>query len=142
MNRQLKIALLVSLILNVLLAGIILGELPRRLYGSGSGREAFEAQIARLPEPARSRLAATVAEFRKSPLRRQLSEARSNAIRLLVAEPFDEPAYDKQIATFNELRLQISNKMSQDLKAAMKGLPADQREAVARILDRPAGQSR
>jgi Spy/CpxP family protein refolding chaperone len=66
-----------------------------------------------------------------------MTEARNEAIRLLVAMPFDEAAYDRQVSKINELRLQMTKRMSDDMKDIVKGLPAEQRRAVAEILKRP-----
>ena len=137
MNRKLRIAFLVSIIVNVLLAGVILGALPQRFYGRLRSRDAISSAIDKLPEPARTRFRENLAAFRKSPLRQELAEARNEAIRLLVAEPFNEPAYDRAVDKINNLRVQMSKRMSDDMKALIKGLPIDQRNAVAEILKRP-----
>jgi uncharacterized membrane protein len=136
MNRKLRIAFLASLILNVLLAGVILGALPQRFYGLRS-REPFVNAIDKLPEPARTRFRNNLDAFRKSPLRQQLTNARNEAIRLLAIEPFNEAAYDRAVEKVNELRLQMSKRASDDVKAIIKDLPLDQRKAVAEVLKRP-----
>ncbi len=136
MNRKLRLAFLVSIILNVLLAGIILGALPQRFYRLQS-RETFLSAIDKLPEPARTRFRNNLDAFRKSPLRQEMANARNEAIRLLAAEPFDEAAYDRAVDKVNELRLQMSKRASDDVKAIIKDLPVDQRKAVAEVLKRP-----
>ncbi len=136
MNKKLRLAFLVSIILNVLLAGIILGALPQRFYG-GRSRETFVNAIDKLPEPARTRFRNNLEAFRKSPLRQEMTSARNEAIRLLATDPFDEAAYDRAVNRVNELRLQMSKRASDDVKAIIKDLPADQRKAVADILKRP-----
>lgn len=141
MSRKLRVAFLLSIIINVLLAGVILGALPHRFIAGSSGRERFRSDIDNLPEPARSRFRTTIDDFRKSPLRQQMSEARNEAIRLLIATPFDEAAYDRQVNRINELRRQMTEQMSKDMKEVVTGLPADQRNAIAEILKRsPSGQ--
>lgn len=137
MTRKLRVAFLLSIIVNVLLAGVILGALPHRFYGSPPSRETFRLDIDNLPEPARSRFREKIDEFRNSPSRRQMTEARNEAIRLLVAEPFDEAAYDRQINKISELRRQMTKRMADDMKDVVKGLPAEQRNAIAEILKRP-----
>lgn len=137
MSKKLRVAFLLSIIINVLLAGVILGALPHRLIERSGGRERFHSAIDSLPEPARSRFRAKIEEFRNSPLRQQMAEARNEAIRLLIAAPFDEPAYDRQVHKINELRRQMTERMSKDMKDVVKDLPADQRSAIAEILKRP-----
>jgi uncharacterized membrane protein len=136
MNRKLRIALLVSIIVNLLLAGVILGALPHRFYSPRS-RETFLSAVDKLPEPARTRFRNNLEAFRKNPLRKQLTDARNEAIRLLAAEPFNEAAYDRAVEKVNELRLQMSRRASDDVKAIIKDLPVDQRKTVAEVLKRP-----
>jgi uncharacterized membrane protein len=137
MTRKLRVAFLLSIIVNVLLAGVILGALPHRFYGSPSSREKFRMSIDNLPEPARSRFREKIDEFRDSPLRQQMTDARNEAIRLLVAVPFDEAAFDRQVGKINDLRVKMSERMAAGMKAIVKDLPAEQRNALAEILQRP-----
>ena len=137
MTRKLRVAFLLSIIINVLLAGVILGALPHRFIGSPSGSDRFRTDINNLPEPARGRFLGKMEEFRKDPLRQQMSAERNEAIRLLIAVPFDEAAYDREVAKINDLRVQMTNRMADNMKEIIKGLPAEQRNAIAKILKRP-----
>ena len=66
-----------------------------------------------------------------------MRHARNQAIDLLVAEPLDEAAYDKQLIQISQLRGQISQRASDDLKELVRGLPPEQRVAVGEMLKRP-----
>ena len=137
MTRKLRVAFLLSIVINVLLAGVILGALPHRFIGGPPSRERFRTDIDNLPEPARSRFLGKMDEFRNDPSRQQMTDARNEAIRLLVAVPFDEAAYDRQVGKINDLRVQMTKRMADDMKDIVKGLPAEQRDAIAKILKRP-----
>ena len=71
------------------------------------------------------------------PLREQMRQARNQAIDLLVAEPLDEAAYDKQLIQISQLRGQISKRVADDLKELVRGLPPAQRATVGELLKRP-----
>ena len=144
MNTKLKIAFIVSIILNVLLLGIFFGTLSPGFGRESSRRERLTAEIEKLPEPARSRFRDKMAQLRAAddPLREQMRQARNQAIDLLVAEPLDEAAYDKQLIQISQLRGQISQRVSDDLKELVRGLPPEQRAAVGEVLKRPAPPSR
>ena len=144
MNTKLKSAFIVSIILNVLLLGIFFGRLSPGFGRESSRRERLTAEIEKLPEPARSRFRDKMAQLRASddPLREQMRQARNQAIDLLVAEPLDEAAYDKQLIQINQLRGQISQRVADDLKELVRGLPPEQRAAVGAVLKRPAPLSR
>ena len=55
MNAKLKFAFLASLLVNVFLVGVLLGELPRRFDEGVSREERMEKAIEALPEPLRAR---------------------------------------------------------------------------------------
>lgn len=144
MNTKLKSAFIVSIILNVLLLGIFFGTLSPGFGRESSRRERLTAEIEKLPEPARSRFRDKMAQLRAAddPLRDQMRQARNQAIELLVAEPLDEAAYDKQLIQISQLRGQISKRVADDLKELVRGLPPEQRAAVGEVLKRPAPPSR
>ena len=139
MNKKLKIAFLVSIIANVLLLGVVLGALPQRLEGRPSFQDRLKADLKKLPEPTRTRFGETMDRTRKSgePLRQQMQQAREKAIRVLTDEPFDEAAYDRQVNKIQQLRLQLSKQMSDNIKELAKSLPPEQRKDLARVLNRP-----
>lgn len=144
MNTKLKSAFIVSIILNVLLLGIFFGTLSPGFGRESSRRERLTAEIEKLPEPARSRFRDKMAQLRAAddPLRDQMRQARNQAIDLLVAEPLDEAAYDKQLIQISQLRVQISERVADDLKELVRGLPPEQRAAVGEVLKRPAPPTR
>ena len=139
MNTKLKSAFIVSIILNVLLLGIFFGTLSPGFGRESSRRERLTAEIEKLPEPARSRFRDKMAQLRAAddPLREQMRQARNQAIDLLVAEPLDEAAYDKQLIQISQLRGQISKRVADDLKELVRGLPPEQRATVGEVLKRP-----
>jgi uncharacterized membrane protein len=139
MNRSLKVVLLVSLIANVLLLGIVLGAAPRRLEERPSFRERVKADIEKLPEPARTKMRENMEQTRKAdePTFREIRQAREEALKILAADPFDEAAYDRQVNRISELRANMFQHMSDNIKAIVKTLPPEQRKAVADLFKRP-----
>ena len=139
MNNKLKGAFIASIVLNVLLLGIFFGTLSPGFGRESSRRERLSAEIEKLPEPARSQIRDKMAQLRATddPLREQMRQARNQAIDLLIAEPLDEAAYDKQLIQINQLRAQISKRVADDLKELVRGLPPEQRAAVGEVLKRP-----
>jgi uncharacterized membrane protein len=125
------------MILNVLLAGVIFGQLPQRFHESPPARGRFLAAVEKLPEPARSRFREKIDDFRKSGFREQIRESREETIRLLRADPFDQQAYDREVRKMTDLRMQMSLQMAANLRDIVRDLPLDQRNAVAEMLRRP-----
>jgi hypothetical protein len=58
-------------------------------------------------------------------------------VRTLITEPFDQAAYERQVDTINDLRLQRSKRMAATFKELAKALPPAQRNVLAKILRRP-----
>jgi len=140
MNTKIKSAFIASLVLNVLLLGIFFGTLSPGFGRESSRRERLTAEIEKLPEPARSRFRDKMAQIRSAddPLREQMRQRRNQAIELLVAEPFDQAAYDAQLVKINQLRGEMSKRVAEDLKQLVRELPPDQRAAVGDMLKRPS----
>jgi uncharacterized membrane protein len=139
MNRKVKLAFLASLIVNVLLLGVILGQSPRRFDREDIRQQRLERVLKNLPEGAQSRLREKYQGLRAAaePHFKQIREAQDGAVRLLGAEPFDEAAYDRQVMKINELRMAMTEELSQIVKDAVKDLPPEERRRFAEMLQRP-----
>ncbi|HTM10610.1 MAG TPA: periplasmic heavy metal sensor [Verrucomicrobiae bacterium] len=139
MNRTVKIVFVLSLIANVLLIGVLAGALPHRFGARASFRDRFRTDIEKLPEPARSRLRDNIERIHRAdaPLLAEIERARSEALRIISADPFDEAAYDRQVQKISELRGAMFKRMSDNMKQTIKGLPVEQRKTVAEIFRRP-----
>ena len=139
MNAKLKFAFLASLLVNVFLLGVLLGELPRRFDEGVSREERMEKAIEKLPEPLRARFRGKLERMREGSeqLRDQIQEAREEALRILIAEPFDGTAYDRQVSKIHELYGQRAKRMAELVKEVAKDLPPEQRQLLAEVLKRP-----
>jgi uncharacterized membrane protein len=139
MNRTLKLLFLVSLILNVLLVGILMGQLPRRLERGSFREQRIEQALRDLPQPVQTRLREKFKQMRAAadPLRDQLRAEREETLGILSAEPFDEAAYDRQVSKIDALQLQMFKKTGQVVKEIAKELSAEERRIFAQILRRP-----
>jgi uncharacterized membrane protein len=143
MNAKLKFAFLASLLVNVFLIGVLLGELPRRFDDRVSREERMEKALEKLPEPLRARFRGKMERMREGSeqLRDQIQAAREEAIRILIAEPFDGTAYDRQVSKIHELHGQRSQRMAEIVKEVAKDLPPEQRQVLAEVLKRPPSLS-
>jgi len=143
MNAKLKFAFLASLLVNVFLVGILLGELPHRFDEKLSREERMEKAIEKLPEPLRARFRGKLEHMREGneQLRDQIQEAREEAIRILTAEPFEETTYDRQVNKIHELYGQRSQRMAGVVKEVAKDLSPEQRRVLAEVLKRPPSSS-
>lgn len=139
MSKTLRLVFLVSLILNLLLIGVILGHVPRSLDGQSGRQQRMEEALKKLPEATQARFREKFAQIRAAgdPLREPMDAARSEALRLMAAEKFDEAAYDQQVNKYEELREEMFKRMSQVIKQMTKEMTPEERRTFATLLRRP-----
>jgi uncharacterized membrane protein len=139
MNRTLKLLFLVSIVLNVLLVGVLMGQLSRRLERGSVREQRMEQALRDLPQPTQTRLREKFKQMRAAgdPLREQLRIAREETLGILSTDPFDEAAYDRQVSKIDDLQLQLFKKMGQVVKEVAKELSPEERRIFAQILRRP-----
>jgi len=139
MNRNIKFAFIASLILNVLLIGVLLGQSPRRFDRGTMRQQRMDQALKDLPEAAQTRLREKFQQLRAAadPLFEQIRKNEEQAVQLLGKEPFDESAYDRQVSKITEMRVEITKKLSQVAKDASKDLSADERARFTQFLRRP-----
>jgi uncharacterized membrane protein len=139
MSKKFKLAFLASLILNVVLIGVFLGQSPRHFDRTARREQRLDQVLDGLPAEAQSRLREKMAQLRSAaqPLFERIRTAQDEAARALGAEPFDEAAYDRKIVEINRLRMESSNRLSKAAKEAAMSLPADERRRFTEMLRRP-----
>ena len=136
MNHKLKWVILVSIILNVLLVGILFGQLPHRFDRDVYYQRVMDQAVRNLPQTEQEAFRQKMDRMRAEaePIRNQIREARDETIRIVTTEPFDEAAFDREVKRVNDLRVQMAG----ILKKASKQLPADERRALGEALKRPS----
>lgn len=139
MSQKTKLAFIASIVLNVLLVGVLLGQSPRRFDRSALRQQRMEQVIKDLPEASQARLRERFQQLRAAadPLFAQMREAQDETARLIGADPFDETAFDRQEAKINALRADMTKKLSQVVKNAIKDLTPEERRRFAELLRRP-----
>jgi uncharacterized membrane protein len=135
MNQKLKWIILLSILLNVLLVGILFGQLPHRFDGDGYRKQIMDQATKKLPESAQGPFRQTLEQMRAAAdLINIRFGTRDDTVVIIINDPFDEAAFDRQVKKINDLRLQ----MADILKKAAKELPLDQRRALGETLKRPS----
>jgi len=140
MNRTARITFIASIILNVLLIGVLLGQTPRRFDRGALRQQRLDQVLKDLPDADQKRLRE---RFQKllvaaDPLFGQIRQAEDDAVQLLGKENFDEAAYDNQVNKINALRQNMTRQLSQVVKDAAKDLSAPERRRFADLLRRPS----
>ncbi|HEY7557766.1 MAG TPA: periplasmic heavy metal sensor [Candidatus Binatia bacterium] len=139
MSKKFKLAFLASLLLNVVLTGVFLGQSRRHFDRDARRDQRMDQMLDGLPAEAQSRLREKFAQLRSvaQPLFERIRAAQDEASRALGAEPFDEAVYDRQILEINRLRMEATNRLSKVAKETAMSLPAQERRRFAEMLRRP-----
>jgi uncharacterized membrane protein len=135
MNRGLKLVFVVSLLLNLLLAGIVLGQAGHHMMKGDS----FEQRIAALPETDQKHLRETLRLIEQGvwDMRSRMDTHRQKAAALLVAEPFDAAAYKSEVNALAQSRNDMAKRLGDTIASrAAEASPAE-RALLAEKMRRP-----
>jgi len=140
MSQKTKLAFIASIVLNVLLVGVLVGQSPRRFDRGAMREQRMEQAIKDMPEASQARIRDRFQQLRTAaePLFNQMRQIQDESARLLGAEPFDEAAFDSQQAKINELRANMMKKLSEVVKNTVKDLSPEERRRFADLLRRPS----
>ena len=140
MSQKTKLAFIASIVLNVLLVGVLLGQSPRRFDRGAMREQRMEQAIKDMPEASQKRIRDRFQQLRAAaePLFNQMRQVQDESSRLLGAEPFDEAAFDGQQARINELRANMTKKLTEVVKNTVKDLSPEERRRFADLLRRPS----
>jgi uncharacterized membrane protein len=139
MSQKTKLAFIASIVLNMLLVGVLLGQSPRRFDRGAMREQRMEQAIKDLPATSQTRLRERFQQLRATaePLFREMRQVQDESVRLLAVEPFDEVAFDGQQAKINKMRADMTKKLSEGVKNAIKDLTPEERQRFADLLRRP-----
>jgi uncharacterized membrane protein len=139
MSQKTKLVFIASIVVNVLLLGFLVGQSPRRFDRGAMREQRMEQAIKDLPAASQTRLRERFQQLRTAadPLFAQMRQAQDETARLLGTEPFDAAEFDRQEARISELRADMTKKLSQVVKNAIKDLTPEERRRFAELLRRP-----
>jgi len=139
MSKKMKVLTIGSLLLNVLLIGIIIGDMSQRLQREHlSGRHARELS-SKLPEDKAALFLETVEKvhLNNRDVHKQIRAARQRAMKILTSPKFDEAAYQVQVEKLHELRGLMRRRLANATIELARQFDQQERRALAQHLRRP-----
>jgi len=114
MSKKMKILIFSSLLLNVLLVGVVIGDVSQRFHTEPFVRKSVKEFASKLPADKAALFLATVerVHLNNRDAYNQLREARKEAMKFLSAPEFDEAAYRLQIEKIHELRSLMKRRLA------------------------------
>lgn len=139
MNKKMKILVMGSILLNVLLVGIIIGNVSHRLSIEKFDRKHAPELAVKLSPDKEALFFETMEEVRAGSrdIHRQIEEARENALSILTAPEFDEAAYQVAVDRLHELRGILMQRLADATKQLAQQFNQEERRGLAEHLKRP-----
>lgn len=134
--------LIVSVTLNLLLAGVIAGHAMKPAHRGEAWRAAIESVAATLPEEKAALLRGEMDKARGENRERwkAMKAAREAAMDALAAEPFDANAYRNAVARVHRLREEAMDRFAVATETAATRLSQDERRRLAAAMRQAQGR--
>jgi len=138
MSRKIKVLVVASVVLNVLLAGVMIGSLAHQV-GRWSAFRQDRALAAKLP-PKKYRLFTEVMGGARSEckqIRKQIKATRAQTLGILTAPEFDEQSFQREVERLRDLRGQVSDRMAGATLQLARQFNPEERRLLGKYLDQP-----
>ena len=139
MSTKIKVLTIASLLLNVLLIGVVIGDMSHR-----SDREPFwgrhgQEMASRLPENKAELFRETLqrVHLHNKDVHKKIRESRKRAMKILTAPEFDEAAYRVEVDKIHELKGFMKRRLADATIDLAKQFDQEERKALAQHLKRP-----
>ncbi|MBF0275448.1 MAG: periplasmic heavy metal sensor [Nitrospinae bacterium] len=136
MTKSLKLIIALSLLLNLMLAGIIVGFFTQRVIPHNAlDRDEFLNSV-NLPEEKKKFFLNVMQSNRKEhmELRERVKEGREKLLDILSAKVFDEIAFENQAKEFQKLRGSLTDGFTDTMRSIGKEFTAEERKVVVEHL--------
>jgi uncharacterized membrane protein len=139
MSKKMKVLIVGSLLLNVLLVGMIIGDMSHRWQRESYLKRHPRELASKLPEDEAGLILKTVERVHRNnrDVHKQIREARKRAMRILTAHDFDEAAYQIEVQKLQELRGLMMRRLADATIELAKQFDQKERRALAQYLRRP-----
>lgn len=138
MSRKIRAFILVSILLNLLLGGVILGHVLK-VMGRGGHLPDIGSKDMRISAEQLTRIRTQLhaAHLANGELFELVWQQRKKALQTILDEPFDEVSYQQQIESIHHLRGQAMQRIADEVKTMALKLNSNERAALAEILRHP-----
>jgi len=143
MSKKIKILIACSLILNILLIGLVMGNVSHRFFEGDSLKRKQPELSLKLSSEKEQLFLDTMRKVRQEnrDTHVQMKEIREKIFAILVAPEFNENAYESEVKKLHEMRGLMMQQYSNATKELAKQFSQEEREALAEYL-KDAARSR
>lgn len=139
MNQKIKLFVIGSVLLNILLAGVILGHLSHRLGMPPRPPFAEPPELSQLPKDKQLMFRAAMegAREKAEDTRRKTRALKKEMEAILSAEPFDKAAYEAKVKKVIALHEQRKQYFADAVAGLAQKFTQSERKVLAKIVRRP-----
>jgi uncharacterized membrane protein len=138
MSRKVKILIVASLVLNVLLTGVLIGNAFHRVGWRPGFKQNDRMLSAKLP-PEKYQLFSEVMGGARSEckqIRKQIRESRAQALGILTATEFDEQSFQRAVDNLHELRSREADRLAGATLELARQFDVEERKLLGKYLER------
>ncbi|GEM_PF-680430 len=141
MSKGLKIFLAVSVLLNVLLLGILIGTFSHTFVGRMEKGKRALMFLKDLPPEKREMVIETMKDMKKESreTRKKIKQKKNEVIDVFSAPKFDAGLFDRKVAEMHALMGEVTSEIAEETKKIASELNYEERKAVAEIIRRGPG---
>jgi uncharacterized membrane protein len=139
MGTRIRILVIASLLLNVLLIGVLIGNISHRLFREEFPRRHPLELAGKLPAD-KEKLYFEMMErvnLENREVRKKIDEARDRVLSILRAPEFDEASYQVEAAKLDKLHGLMMQRFAEATKELAKQLNQEERKVLAEFLRQP-----
>lgn len=141
MSKGLKIFLAVSVLLNVLLLGILIGTFSHTFVGRMEKGKRALMFLKDLPPEKRDMVIETMKEMKKESreTRKEIRKKRDEVLDVFSAPEFDAELFDRKVAEMHALMGEVTSEIAGETKKIAAELNHEERKAIADMIRRRPG---
>lgn len=138
MNNKIKIALTVSVILNFLLAGLLIGNVSKTLFHDKDKYDHFKEMTEKLPGDKQQMVMGRIKSMKEDHkvVKEEIHKTKKEIADILRAPEFDEEMYDKKILEMHNLYRGKARNMANTIKELARDLTPGEREVLAEMIEK------
>lgn len=142
MSKTFKIIFAASIILNILLAGVVIGTYSHDFKRKVSMRQDIDEALEEFPADKRALVTRAVESLRESTkeTKKEIHEKRKEIVGILTAPEFDPALYDKKVAELHILMNSLGNEFADTARELALNLDQDERKALAEVIMKRRGK--
>ncbi|HML96546.1 MAG TPA: periplasmic heavy metal sensor [Thermodesulfobacteriota bacterium] len=141
MSKAIKIIFAASIILNILLAGVVIGAYSHGFRAKFSMRHDIDEALKDFPPDKRALVTGAMESLRENTkeTKKEIRERRREVLEILSAPEFDPALYDKKVAELHALMNRLGNEFADTARDLALELDQDERKALAEVIMKRRG---